>query len=720
VPSGLRRPAPSWLPASLALAVVFSIKLGVLLSLGEHPLLVPGGDLDGAYYVHFAERVAGGDVWLQRPDSFFGQPPVPFFLAPLYIYVLALILKLGGGAIATARFAQIFLGTMAVWLVALTARRWYGARAGWIAGAIAAACGLFTFYEILILQASLEPFLTALELYLLTRALQAARDPDAGSSAARWFAAAGLAFGLHALNRPNMFVVFAGFTVLLLGAAVLKRFGRATHALLFLVAGLVAISPATIRNWRVSHEFVLIASHGGLNFYIGNGPNADGTFRSVMNIEPSVRGQWIEAPRAVAAEVGHPVTSAQVDSFFWRRAFDWIRAHPMTELRLLLTKTTYALSSTFLTLNHSYPFFARDVRGPLSYLVVGPTFIVALGLIGLVSARRREDAGFALWAAYVPLAMLSVVIFFVASRYRLPFQVALVIPAAGAIAWAIDRWRERDRGTVLRAALVGALIAAGIAWPTRLNDGRAEEQARMGLFEIQSGRPESGEAWLTKALARHGFPGVVHLRAGQLYETKGQPEPALAHYREAQKIDPNEPALPFVIGRTLFQQGKDADAVVELEKARAGPQRDPATRLLVLALSRLGRTADVNAIIHDLDPSRWTVEQSREFALALTTLGRVDLSIAAWQRAAAASGDGRDYERLGLAWIVVGRPVEALAAFDEGIKRLPNAASLHLNRAVTLSTLKRNDEARAEAELALKIDPNYERTKQFLASIKGK
>jgi tetratricopeptide (TPR) repeat protein len=710
----------SWRLAALALAAVFSLKLGVLLSLGEHPLLVPGGDLDGAYYVHFAGRVAAGDVWLQHPESFFGQPAVPFFLSPLYIYVLALVLKLGGGALATARFVQIVLGTLAVCLIALTARRWYGARAGWFAGAIAAGCGLFTFYEILILQASLEPFLTALELYLLTRALQAARDPDAARFAARWFAAAGLAFGLHALNRPNMFIVFAGLTVLLLVAGISRRFGRATHALVFLVAGLVAISPATIRNWRVSHEFVLIASHGGLNFYIGNGPDANGTFRSVMNIEPSVRGQWIEAPRAVQAEVGHPVTSGQVDSFFWRRAFDWIRAHPGAELRLLLTKTTYALSSTFLTLNHSYPFFARDVRGPLSYLVAGPTLILALGLVGLAFASRRDEAGFAIWAAYVPLAILSVVLFFVASRYRLPFQVALVIPAGGAIAWAIDRWRERDRSAVLRAGFVGALIAAGIAWPTHLNDGRAEEQARMGLFEIQSGRPESGEAWLTRALAGHAFPGVVHLRAGQLYETKGQPDLALAHYRDAQRIDPTEPVLPFVIGRTLFQQGKDAEAVVELEKARSGPQGDPATRLLVLSLSRLGRTAEVNTIIHQLDPARWTVDQSREFALALTSVGRVDLSIAAWQRAAAASGDGRDYERLGLAWIVAGRPVEALAAFDEGLKRLPNGASLHLNRAVTLSTLKRMDEARAEAEIALKIDPNYERTKQFMASIKGK
>ena len=89
-PPAAPRTLRALLPAALALAAVFAVKLAVLSSLGQHPLLTPAGDLDGAYYVHFAQRVADGDVWLESRDSFLGQPPAPFFLAPLYIYVLAL------------------------------------------------------------------------------------------------------------------------------------------------------------------------------------------------------------------------------------------------------------------------------------------------------------------------------------------------------------------------------------------------------------------------------------------------------------------------------------------------------------------------------------------------------------------------------------------------------------------------------------------------------
>ena len=536
----------------MALAAVFAVKLAVLSSLGQHPLLTPAGDLDGAFYVHFAQRVAAGDVWLESRDSFLGQPPVPFFLAPLYIYVLALFLKLGGGALETARFLQIVLGTVAVGLIAATARRWYGAAAGWWAGALAALCGLFTFYEMLILQAALEPFLTALELFLLTRALQGEVSTEQADSPAHRRAGtvpsalAGAAFGLHALNRPNMLIVFAGIALLLLRPSG-RRLARVAA---FVVAGLVVIAPATVRNWRVSGEPVLIASHGGLNFLIGNGPEADGTFRRVMNIEPTVRGQWLEAPRVVRDAVGHDAGPTEVSRYFYRQAIDWIRDHPGAWLRLLGTKVSLALSSTFLTLNHSFPFFARDVFGPLSFLVVGPAVIVPLGLVGLVVARSARKE-YAIWAAYVPLALLSVVVFFVAARYRLPFQVALSVTAGGAIAWAVAGIRERDWSAIGPAAVVAALFAAGIAWPTRMNDGRAEEQTRMGLRLIQTGHPDEGEAWIARAVAHHGFPGVVHLRAGQSLHRLAEGGPALDCEEVVGRADEAEVCcLWFVRGAT--------------------------------------------------------------------------------------------------------------------------------------------------------------------------
>jgi tetratricopeptide (TPR) repeat protein len=702
-------PRAGWLRALAALLVVFGLKMAVLATLGQHPLLVPAGELDAAYYYHLAQRVASGDVWLLRADSFFGETVPAFFVSPLYVYVLAFFLKISGGSVEAARFAQMLLGTIGVGLIALAARRWYGVAAGWWAGALAGLCGLFAFFELLIVPAAIDPFLTALDIYLLTRAVQSGSPGSWG--------VAGAALGLHALNRPPMLIVIAGVAmVAALRGRGAPRASRGLAPLAFALAALLVIAPVTVRNYRATGRIVLISTPAGLNFLIGNGPEADGLFVTAMGVTPGVRTHWLDAIQVVKTAYGRDVAAPEVSGFYWHRALDWIRAHPGAEAGLLARKTWYALSAGFLPVNHSYPFFARDIGGPLAWLAVGPAFIVPLGLVGLVVARPRRD-GYWIWAAYAPLAILSVVVFYVAARYRLPYQVALCAPAGGLIAWAVDAARARRWPSLLAPAGALALVAAVVLWPTRLVDGRGEEQARMGLLEIQSDRFAEAEAWLTRAAANHHLPDIVHLRAGQIYELRNQPGPAVTHYRTALALNPGEPTLHHSLGRALFRQGQYEEAVASLERARVGRQADAATRLLVLALTRLDRTAEANAAVRTLNPARWDADTAREFAISLADAGRIDLSITAWQRAAEASQDARDFDRLGLSWALVGNQPQAIAAFSNAVQRDPKSAPIRLNYAVAWASVRRYHDARREAENALKLDPTYQRAKEFLKSI---
>ena len=153
-------------------------------------------------------------MWLRAdPASFFGQPAPPFFLSPLYIYVLALPQDrrrvARGRAVRPGAARHRRRGARDHRAAVVRRRR------GLVDGGPRGLFGLSTFYEILILPAALDPFLTALDLYLLARAIDRRTWPA--------WAIAGAALGLHALNRPNTLVVFGGLTAALVVWALARR-----------------------------------------------------------------------------------------------------------------------------------------------------------------------------------------------------------------------------------------------------------------------------------------------------------------------------------------------------------------------------------------------------------------------------------------------------------------------------------------------------------------
>ena len=159
-------------------------------------------------------------------------------------------------------------------------------------------------------------------------------------------------------------------------------------------------------------------------------------------------------------------------------------------------------------------------RGPLTWLIVGPALVVPLGLVGLFVARPRGRDGYWMWAGGTPLAMLSVVVFYVAARYRIPYQMGAV-RACGRARRLGHRRRARAVGTSLgpvggRARWPPPLVI--VLWPTRLFDGRSEEQVRMGSARDSGGPLRRGRGVDRSGATanHHTIPDIVHMRAGQI------------------------------------------------------------------------------------------------------------------------------------------------------------------------------------------------------------
>src|SRR6185369_12215986 len=137
----------------------------------------------------------------------------------------------------------------------------------------------------------------------------------------RWLGAGVLA-GVLALLRENALLI-APLLALLAYRRNLLRHGGA-----FLLGTALALLPVALRNAWVGGEPLPTTSQGGVNFYIGNNAQADGTYR------PIVPGKQIPAlerrePARLAEQIlGRRLSAGEVSRYWFGRALAWARANP--------------------------------------------------------------------------------------------------------------------------------------------------------------------------------------------------------------------------------------------------------------------------------------------------------------------------------------------------------------------------------------------------------
>jgi tetratricopeptide (TPR) repeat protein len=695
----------------LALVAAFSIKATVLVELGGHPLLEPHGDLDTTRYIELARKVAsGGPLAVTEP----------FFLSPLYVYFLAAVFSVSD-SLTAVKIVQILLGTVAAGLLYLTAREWFGQRAAVIAAVLFILTGLFTFYEVLVLQAALDPFLVACSLYLVSRAQRDTRTWPA--------VAAGAAVGLLALNRPNALaygLAAAAFFALQpwrrtdppsAAPRVMVSLRRAAP---FVIGMLLVLAPNALRNYAVSGEIILVSSHGGLNFYIGNGPEADGTYRRVSGIRSSIAGQAEDAMRLAEEVEGRPLSTREVSDHFYRRGWAWITANPTPAARLFARKVALLLNRENVPLNYSYAFY-REESTLLRLLVVGPWLLVPLGLYGLfLPSMRRRRRGFWVWAAFVPVYGLSVAAFFVSSRYRMPLLVPLSASSGAAFVWILERWRDGNLPALATSAGALALLFTLVNWDHGLDDGRGGEQTREAVWLVEQGRYDEAHDYVERISDSHSHPGVLRFQVGKALATAGRFGEAIESLHESLEIDGDQAAVHLELGQLLVVESRPQDAVAHLKAALDADFRpEIAAPWLARALAASGRTQDAVSLLEDL-PGEIAASGETAFELGILALAvEAPAQAARWLSIASARSPTRAdvQENLGVALLLLGRPVDALPALETARRLSPERASARLNLAVVYAELGRFDEARVEARKAADLDPGEERAVDLLKKL---
>lgn len=584
--SQARRGRPGWIPAAVCAGAAVLLRAAYLIESAENP-----------FRVHLGLDMAGYDRWARAILEGRGLGEAPFPQAPFFPLALAALYGLLGPDPVRVLWAHLLPSAAAVFLAADAARRWRGAVAAWAAGILLALYKPAIFYTGTLLPPVWTLFLAALALWISLRLFLPSSGAEAAGgrsgrqgapSSPRGLAAAGgLAFGLLATAQPAA----------ALGAAPAAwRLRRQRTALaLWLAGGALPVLFTLLYNGAAGEAWSAIAVNGGVNLYIGNGPEANGAYvrPPAMREDRDLLG--IEAARRLSGG-GSGFGASEADRFWRERAWAHVAAHPARTAGLFLRKAALYFGAYEVPQVESLPFerrYSSLLRGPLPGMAV----LTALAVFGLLLLRRDPEARWLAASAAVMAA--GVCLFFVTARFRVATAPFLAVLAAGGVGAALP---GRGGSAGSRGASGPAAAAAGRRPRELLIPGVAGAAVLLLLWSNLPG------------LDRRASDGQYHYRLGVILEKENRTGEASEEYRRALELDPTLGKAEVNLGTLLARAGRLDEARPHLER---GVGLDPLSAIGWTNLGQLhqlqGRPAEARAAFRralEADPNHAAAARS--------------------------------------------------------------------------------------------------------------
>ncbi len=519
--SELRARNTTWHIALFLLAL--AIRIVYVHQFYWHPLfeMLP---VDTQVFSSQAYAIANGNLLDQ--DAVFVNPFYPFFLAFHFALFGVSFLPVVG--------IQAVLDALSCLLVAHIGAGLFNNRTGLTAGLIYACCGTAVFYTGVLLAPTA---LTFTILCFLAALLHAGRHP-------KWknFVGAGILFGIIVLGIPNIsifiLVLPVWFWLRFEGQYDIRSTIRWFSVLVIATCSVLALMG--VRNHLIMKRWLPIPLHGGINFYMGNHPGAEGYF---MNL-PTVSGRPIEqvktSIRVAEKAAGKKLTPSKASRYWLKKGLKFWKEHPADAAALYLKKTALFWRKEELPLNTSYDFTRQHL--PVLYLpFVSFGLIAPFGLMGiLVSLRNRQALLPALFAAAYTVA---VVLFFVSARYRFPITPILAIFAAAFVVKLFGAPADGKRTPKALVICATALLVIGINYPFAYFTYLPVDKFPYEFGEILYRKKHYAQAEqeFGKVLGQNPEHVNARFRLGQIYANQKRDTEAAAAWKEVLRLDPAYP-----------------------------------------------------------------------------------------------------------------------------------------------------------------------------------
>jgi tetratricopeptide (TPR) repeat protein len=647
------------------------------------------GDANG--YDQWAQRLAGGD-WIGSEV---------FYQAPLYPYFLGVIYTIFGRDLLIVRVIQALIGSASCVLLARTAERLFSKTAGIAAGFALALWAPAIFFDSLLQKSVLDMFFMCLLLWLLSRLIAGSGQPRSGN---RDWIALGAAAAAFALTREN--------GLLLIAVVGIWAWFERRNGLLYFLAGLaIVFAPVVVRNYSIDQRIYLTTSQFGSNFYIGNNPNADGTYASIRFGRGSPEYERIDATEVAEESVGRKLSPSEVSSFWTGRALAFIRSEPVKwieltgrKIRLLFNRSEMIDTEA----QESYAEFSTPLRilGWITHFGV----LVPLAAIGLIAAwpdRRRLWIVYALALTYA----ISVVMFYVFARYRYPLVPLLMLFAAYGAVVSARRHRLSGIQAIAAGAVVG-VIAIFVNVPALdATLMKAITENNLGTALLEQKRYDEAIVHHQRAVTLRPNYAAGYNNLGAALRAAGRLDEAIANYRKAIELKPDFASASYNLANALLEQGRAGDSVDSFRRALASnPGSVEAHNNLGIALASRGDlTGAIGEFRAALQIDDRSVHAHRNLGNMLYDMGRRDEGLAHLRRAVEIAPNDADatYD-IGTILLQERQFAAAAAQFESALKIKPDWAEAHNNLGIALASQGKIAQALKHFERAVELNPNMQ------------
>jgi tetratricopeptide (TPR) repeat protein len=564
--------ASKWNTLYLPIAIfflAFSIRLIYLIQINSSLPFFWAPILDELYHDTWAQQIASGE-W---------GGTEPFFRAPLYVYLLALVYKVVGHNLFLARLFHVFVGSLSCVLILLIATKLFNRTIGILSSVTACFYAMLVFYDAHLLITTLIVFL---DLALIALLIRAGEKP----SPLNWLLS-GAVLGLSAIARPNI-LIFLPFILIwmifrfknrLEGKAILIRW-----AVLF-VGAVLMIAPVTLRNYFVGKDVVLIAWQGGFNFYLGNNPDATG----YTPISPLTGGDLVGAlGRATAVaeqEMKRELKPSEISAFWYKKGVDFILSQPLNWLKLLGKKITYFWKGYEIS-NPLNIYLHKEFSSVFNVLLGAGIIYLPFGLMGpfsilglFITLKRWKE--YLLLYLFILSYSASVIIFFVCARFRMPIIPFLLMFSSFFLWWLYDKIKSKQTTRILISLCALAILVVPLN--TRLEhlagDQRYADHYSLGTSYGNLGRwNEAMQEFKTSLIFRPNY-APSHHGLGIVYDRLGKTDLAIQEYRQAIRCDPSFELVYNDLGILYYKKGEVDRAIEFYLKAIRLNERYEAARI---------------------------------------------------------------------------------------------------------------------------------------------